>query len=143
MFVINRNNEKVSLKFDSITDRNISLAKDLNIDVTLLSQTVIKSLKSGMTTKEIDKLSCETAIGLSVYNTDYDIIASRIFISDLHKSTDNSIYDIITKLNLRKEIVDFVYKHKDALDKVIDYNKDYNFKYFGLKMLEKMYLMKL
>ena len=31
MFVINRNNEKVSLKFDSITDRNISLAKDLNI----------------------------------------------------------------------------------------------------------------
>ena len=56
MFVINRNNEKVSLKFDSITDRNISLAKDLNIDVTLLSQTVIKSLKSGMTTKEIDKL---------------------------------------------------------------------------------------
>ena len=50
MFVIKRSGQKVPIRYDSITDRNIELAKGLNINVDVLSKNVIVSLKDCMTT---------------------------------------------------------------------------------------------
>ena len=61
MFVIKRSGQKVPMRYDSITDRNIELSKDLDIDVAYLSKMVIQSLKNSMTTTEIDELAAETA----------------------------------------------------------------------------------
>lgn len=98
MFVIKRNGQKVPIRYDSITDRNIELSKDLNINVEYLSKNVIQSLKSGMTTEEIDELSAETAAYMSTYEPDYDILASRISVSNLHKLTDSSFYNTMKRL---------------------------------------------
>jgi len=67
MHVIKRNGERVPVEFDSITRRNEEIAKalELKIDCGQLSQKVIMSLKSGMTTAEIDELSSEEAYYLS------------------------------------------------------------------------------
>ena len=90
MFVINRKNQRQPIRYDKITDRNIELSKDLNVDPTYLSKLVIESLKTGMTTIEIDELSAETAFYMSTYEPDYDVLATRISVSNLHKQTLSS-----------------------------------------------------
>ena len=57
MFVIKRNGERAPMRYDCITERNIALSKDLDINPEYLSKMVIQSLKTGMTTNEIDDLA--------------------------------------------------------------------------------------
>ena len=112
MYLINRKGEKERLSHDLITLRNIDIAKGenfpygklehLNINTTSLSNLVIESLKNGMTTSEIDELSAETSFYMSTYDPDYDILASRIKISNLHKSTPESFLNSIQILKTEK-----------------------------------------
>jgi ribonucleoside-diphosphate reductase alpha subunit len=149
MFIINRSGQQESVRYDKITDRNIELATDLDVDVYKLSQDVIKGLKSGMTTAEIDILSAETAAYLSGKNPDYDILATRISISNLHKSTNPNLletYSLIKKNNetlFSDEMLEYVTENHLELQKAIDYRKDYNYHYFGFKTLEAGYLIKI
>ena len=62
MFVINRKGQKEPVRYDQITDRNMEISQDLmRVDPAKLSQSVISSLKDGMTTTEIDTLCAESA----------------------------------------------------------------------------------
>jgi ribonucleoside-diphosphate reductase alpha chain len=155
MFVIKRSGQKVPMRYDSITDRNIELSKDLNIDVAYLSKMVIQSLKNGMTTTEIDELAAETAAYMSSYEPDYDVLSARITVSNHHKSTSSSffetmknLYDHINKDTERKSNVindnfmKFIETHKDIIEQNIDYSKDFNYSYFGFKTLQRLYLLK-
>lgn len=155
MYVIKRNGEKQVMLFDNITKRNQKLSKDLNIDTTSLSMSVIQGLKSGMTTREIDYLSCENAIYKSTYEPNYAILASRIAINDLHKTTPNTFRECIEKLhkNINKinnqsnpliddKVYDFALKYIDIIENNIKHENDYNYSYFGFKTLEKSYLQK-
>ncbi len=156
MYVINRSGVRESIRYDKITDRNIELASDLDVDVTKLSQLVIQSLKDGMTTSDIDLLSSETAFYMSTYEPQYDILASRIAISNLHKSTKRSfsaiVADLYNSVNKRtgkktkvisKTTYDFVMAHMEEIDNAICHERDYNYNYFGFKTLEKSYLLKI
>jgi len=44
---------------------------------------------------------------------------------------------------LSKDFIELVRQYKDSLNFAIDYQRDYNFDYFGFKTLERSYLMKL
>lgn len=155
MFVINRKGQKESMRYDNITDRNVELSRDLDIDVAYLSKLVIQGLKNGIKTSEIDELSSETAANMSTYNPQYDTLASRIVVSNLHKNTkvsfietmrdlfnhkseDGRIFGIISKI-----MMDFMEEHKEVIENSIDYKRDFNFSYFGFKTLEKSYLNKI
>jgi len=155
MYVIKRNGGKQELLFDNITRRNQKLANDLNIDTTSLSMSVIQGLKSGMTTREIDILSCENAIYKSTYEPNYAILASRIAVNDLHKTTPKTFSECIDKLynntnQLNKEpnpLIDeqvyrFSLQHIEIIENAINHENDYNYTYFGFKTLEKSYLQK-
>ena len=52
-----------------------------------------------MTTREIDLLSCENAIYKSTYEPNYAILASRIAVNDLHKTTPYTFLECIEKLH--------------------------------------------
>jgi ribonucleotide reductase alpha subunit len=156
MYVINRRNEREAIRYDKITDRNIELSKGLNVDATYLSKLVIESLKSGMTTTEIDELAAETAFYMSTYEPDYDVLATRISVSNLHKQTSSSFYETVKKMYdyideksgkksnvISDEFMKFVEDNKDELDTIIDYSHDFNYNYFGFKTLTRMYLNKL
>ena len=155
MYVIKRDGSKAPLRYDSITDRNLEVSTDLDIDVTYLSQLVINSLKSGMTTSEIDDLSAETAFYLSCYNPDYDVLATRIAVSNLHKQTDSSFVNIMRKLHhqvnpetgrqmhlISDEFLHFTETHADALQNMIDFRRDHKYNYFGLQTMKKLYLLR-
>ena len=154
MFVIKRDFTRQPVFYDKITARNIKLAHDLNVDTTSLSQSVIKGLSSGMTTRDIDRLSCESAIHRSIYEPDYGVLAARIAWNDLHKNTPSSFREVLTLLynnkNFRGEnnplvsenIYNFAMSHIDIIEKELDYSRDYGYSYFAFKTLEKSYLQR-
>lgn len=154
MFVIKRDSTRQPVFYDKITARNIKLAHDLNVDTTSLSQSVIKGLSSGMSTRDIDRLSCESAIHRSIYEPDYGVLASRIAWNDLHKNTPHSFREVLTLLynnkNFRGEanplvsenIYNFAMAHIDVIEKELDFSRDYDYSYFAFKTLEKSYLQR-
>lgn len=155
MYVIKRDGTKVPMRYDSITDRNLEVSTGLDIDVTYLSQLVINSLKTGMTTSDIDELSAETAFYLSCYNPDYDVLATRIALSNLHKQTKSSFVQVMRELYdqvnpdtgramgvLSPEFMTFVETHANALQDLIDFDRDRNYNYFGLQTMKRLYLLK-
>uniref|UniRef100_A0A6C0DKZ0 ribonucleoside-diphosphate reductase n=1 Tax=viral metagenome TaxID=1070528 RepID=A0A6C0DKZ0_9ZZZZ len=156
MFVINRKNEREAIRYDKITDRNVELSLGLNVNPAYLSKLVIESLKDGMTTSEIDELSAETSFFMSTYEPDYDILATRISVSNLHKQTLSSFSETVKKLYYHKDentgrtsniiseaFVSFVEANSSLLDEKMDYSRDYNYNYFGFKTLCRMYLHKI
>jgi ribonucleoside-diphosphate reductase alpha chain len=152
MYVIKRNGKKEQIYYDKITARNMKLASDLEVDSIHLSQNVIKDIVPGMTTHEIDMLSCRTAIAQSVYEPDYEILAKRIYVNDLHKNTPNSFLEVAIKLNQNKNIkgepmplitdiiLDFIKENIVEIEAAIDSSKDYNFNYVAMSTLNKGYL---
>jgi len=156
MFVINRKNEREAIRYDKITDRNVELSLGLNVNPAYLSKLVIESLKDCMTTSEIDELSAETSFFMSTYEPDYDVLATRISVSNLHKQTLSSFSDTVKKLYYHKDektgktsniisdaFMSFVEANASLLDEKIDYSRDYNYNYFGFKTLCRMYLHKI
>ena len=156
MYVINRKNERESIRYDKITDRNVELSLGLNVNPAYLSKLVIESLKDGMTTTEIDELSAETAFYMSTYEPDYDVLATRISVSNIHKQTLSSFTETVKKLYyhidsktgktsniISDEFMSFVESNASLLDSQIDYSRDYNYNYFGFKTLCRMYLNKI
>ncbi len=156
MFVINRKNEREAIRYDKITDRNVELSLGLNVNPAYLSKLVIESLKDGMTTSEIDELSAETSFFMSTYEPDYDVLATRISVSNLHKQTLSSFSETVKKLYYHKDektgrtsniisdtFMSFVEANSSLLDEKMDYSRDYNYNYFGFKTLCRMYLHKI
>ena len=155
MFVVKRNGKRENVYFDKITARNMKLSADLDVDTYSLSQMVIHGLQQGMTTRDIDKLSYESAIFRSIYEPDYGILASRIAWNDLHKNTPKTFNECIDKLYnnfnpaikkknslLSDDVYFFAKENIDEIEKAIDYKKDYTYNYFAFKTLEKAYLQK-
>ena len=85
---------------------------------------------------------------------DYQILAGRIAMSNLEKNTSPSfsetiqiLYDNIDKIGkkcplISEELYQIVQKHKTKLNSVIKPKRDLNIGYFGLKTLERSYLLK-
>lgn len=145
MYVVNRKGDKIPVRYDEITERNTQLSRDLNIDTASLSQSIIKGLRSGMTTCQIDELACETAVFKYAYEPDYATLASRICISDLHKKTPKTFLEAMTLARqhnlITQDVYDIVVKYNVELERVIDHSKDYNYSYFGYKTLLNSYLL--
>ena len=155
MYVITRDGKKTPIRYDKITDRNVEFASDLNVDVAKLSKAVIAGLKDGMYTSEIDNLSAETAFYMSTYEPEFDKLAVRIAVSNLHKSTNASFSETIQLLKeyinpktgkslniISNRFYNFVQKNKEILDSSIVGTRDFKFSYFGFKTLQRSYLLK-
>lgn len=159
MFVIKRNGQQELVHFDKITSRVQKLCDGLNmdyIDPISVSQKVIQGLYNGVSTKELDKLAAETCAYLSTYHPDWSTLAARIAVSDLHKNTSSSFSENIRRMRkyvnpkngekapiIHEDVAYVVSKYAKELDAAIDYNRDFDFDYFGFKTLEKSYLLKI
>jgi ribonucleoside-diphosphate reductase subunit M1 len=154
LHVIKRSGSVEPMRFDKISDRIIELSTGLDVDAALITMLSIKGIVSGMTTPEIDKLVAETAFCLSTYNPDYDVLASKLHVSNLHKLTRGTWSATIDMLManttkegdanplLSEETVVFAKKFMPEFEKAIDYSLDYTYSYFSHKTLEKSYLLR-
>ena len=154
--VIKRNGSKEEVSFDKVTRRIKKLCNGLSEEINpiIIAQKVCSQIYNNVTTVELDELAAQICISMETTNLDYGTLASRIIISNNHKSTSPSFSETIYILynnkdkdgNINRLIADDVYeiimKNKDKLNAIIDYEKDYLFEYFGFKTLEKSYLMR-
>lgn len=148
MFVVKRSGRKEEINFDKITRRISSLANFngdvLEVDVIDISKKVVSGVYDGVHTTELDTLACETAAQRITIHPDYGLLASRIFVSSLHKETPGTFSKYVNSVKhlLRKSFVETVAQHQSDLDAMIEHDRDYLLSYFGLKTLEKSYLLR-
>lgn len=159
MLVIKRDGRRESVKFDKITARIEKLCDGLDsnyVDPVDIAKKVINGLYDGVTTAELDQLAAETSASLTTKHPDFAILAARIAISNLHKTTSQSFSNTMKRLYeyvdsktdqhaplLSREAYEVIRKNANRLDEAIDYDRDFNFDFFGFKTLERSYLFKL
>ncbi len=158
MYVIKRNGKRESVKFDKVTARIEKLSYSLSpmVNVIDVAKKTIEGIYEGVATTDLDNLAAETAASLTITHPDYAILASRIAVSNLHKSTIKSFSGTMRKLHqytdattgkklplIADDIMQVIEDNADLLDSTIIYDRDYAFDYFGFKTLEKSYLLRI
>lgn len=157
MLVTKRTGNSENVSFDKILNRLKTLGNEVNLQInyTTLTMKVIDQLYDGIQTSQIDELSAEQCASLITTSLDYGTLASRILISNHHKNTSTIFSDVMKQLYEFKDIhgksspmiTDELYtisqNHKDTINDMIHYERDYLFHYFGFKTLERAYLMRI
>ena len=150
MQVVKRSGEKEPVLFDKISNRLNKLLWNIDknsVDCSKIAQKIVSSIYDGIHTKTLDELASETSQSMIVNHPNYGKLASRIIISNMHKNTDSNILNVYTILFDKKlissDFFDIIKNHHNELQKIVDYDMDYNFDYFGFKTLEKSYLLKI
>jgi ribonucleotide reductase alpha subunit len=157
MYVLKRNGKREAISFDKILKRIKSLGKHFNLQHIIFAQLAIKvidQLYDNIQTTKIDELTAEQCASMSSIHPDYTKLASAIVVSNLHKNTSNCYYETTKKLYdyrdsnnnsfrlIKSSIMEIIEAHKDSINTMIDYERDYFFDYFGFKTLERAYLMR-
>lgn len=91
---------------------------------------------------------------MNIIHPDYSKLAARILVSNLHKQTTDSFLEIAQQLRnykdkigrvaplLSEEVYNIIEKNIDKIQARLDFKRDYNYDYFGLRTLERAYLLK-
>ena len=157
MLVKKRNGNMEVIAFDKILTRIKTIGTEVGIKInyTTLTMKVIDQLYNGISTTQIDELSAQQCASLASTHPDYNILASRITISNHHKNTADSFCKVMTQLYeykdkhgqqsplVSQELYNVVEKYGSELESILDYSRDYLIDYFGFKTLERAYLMKI
>ncbi len=159
MLVVKRDGRRESVRFDKITARIENLCYELDpkfIQPIEVAKKVIDGLYDGVTTSELDNLAAEVCASLTVRHPDYAILAARIAISNLHKTTSQSFSNTMKRLYtyvnpktggnaqlIDTEVYGIIKRNAAHLDEAVDYKRDFGYDYFGFKTLEKSYLIRL
>ncbi len=86
---------------------------------------------------------------------DYSILASRILVSRLHKYTNENFAELVLALRNYKDIAGrsapliservnkIVQENAEKIQEKIQYSRDFEYDFFGLKTLFRAYLLKM
>ena len=144
MRVTKRSGRIEDMKFDNVTNRIKNLTSGLSdkVDSQKIAQQVFSSMYDNITTQEIDILSAEICIGMITSDPDYEVLATRIIASNIHKVCPNNFHLAMRKLHKANIITDEVVEVAQQVKESIKTDRDFDFGYFGLKTLEKGYLQR-
>jgi len=148
MKVTKRDGSYEEVSFDKVLNRVKIISDDLSINVYEIAQKVCNRIYDGVKTSELDELTAQICSSLMADDNEYEKLARRIIVSNHHKKTSPSFSETIESLYnnefkiISDDVYDVVQLHKDKLNSYIDYNRDYNFDYFGFRTLERAYLLK-
>ena len=127
--------------FDKVTKRIQDLCSSLEVQADKVAQKVFVSMYDGIKTSEIDDLSADVAVHMLTDHPDYETLATRIVVSNMHKNSPKCFSDAMLELyTLNRVSKEFMKCVLLELDSEIVHERDYDFSYFGLKTLQKMYL---
>jgi ribonucleoside-diphosphate reductase alpha chain len=158
MYVLKRDGRQESIKFDKVTARIQKLCYGLDplVDPIPVAKKVIEGIYEGVTTQQLDELAAETAASFTVRHPDYALLASRIAVSNLHKSTTKSFSQTMTALYeyidpktgenggmIADDVHKIIMDNAELLDSTIIYDRDFGYDFFGFKTLERSYLLKI
>ena len=155
MHVLKRDGKKESVSFDKVLRRIQTSAQGLNVQPDSLAQRVLSQIFDGVKTSDLDELAAQLAASLSTLHGDYAILASRLTVSNHHRNTEYTFAQVVKMLATQvsnhtsepiryvSEDLEFIAdKYAELIESQIEYERDYDFDYFGFKTLEKSYLLK-
>ena len=159
MRVEKRNGNFETISFDKILHRVRTVGNEANIQINYSSlvMKIIDQLYDGINTSKIDELTAEQSASQITLHPDYGKLASYLIISNHHKNTKSSFYEIVRDLYQFKDVnnkqsallsksfvedVEYLQENHD-LDSLLDYKNDYLIDYFGFKTLERAYLFRI
>ncbi len=155
MYVLKRDGKKEKVSFDKVLEKYRKLSYGLSVSYEYVAQKTIEGIYDGVTTRELDVLASEIAAAKIVEHPDYSILASRIIVSDIHRTvlkdfSENAqlLYDYIDEKTgehaplISKEVNDIIQKNKDELNSMIIHDRDFDYDYFGIKTLDRAYLLR-
>lgn len=157
--VIKRDGRKQDIHFDKITERISKLINPIELqslnlphlelqkeprylNPILVAQKVVAGIYSGIPTEKLDIESAEICVNLSTTHPSYSLLGGRILVSNLHKNTSSSFSQKMQFICSSSDVMDpeyvnWITENAEILDRMVDYNRDYLYDYFGLKLLRK------
>ena len=142
------------------------------VNYTTLVIKIIDQLYDDIPTTKIDELTAQQCAMMAVQHPDYGTLASYIIISNAHKNIPSGFYAAMRELYeyrdannkhvpiISKQVWDFLHQVVEtarngmdsdnsptmlvhqALEQIIQHQRDYLIDYFGFKTLERSYLMR-
>lgn len=159
LYVITRTGKKELLNPNKITERLQKLInkhpKIPHVNPFELMLAVTSNLRSNITTYEIDEYAGNAAASLSVSSPYYLKLAARIIIDNHQKNTSRSFVDKMQQAYLRRNvhgIIDplldeeyfkYVELYQDQIEAMIDYSRDFIFEFFGFRVFQGLYGLKI
>jgi ribonucleoside-diphosphate reductase alpha subunit len=158
MYVTKRNGKMEIVSFDKILKRVKKIGEEVNIhhiNYTSLTMKIIDQLYNTISTTKIDELTSEFCATMASIHPDYNVLASRIIVSNHQKNTKESFSDVMNQLYqfkdkhgkhsplVSEELITIVKKNKEFLNTLCCHQRDYLIDYFGFKTLERAYLLKI
>lgn len=130
----------------------IDMKPKLNISADLIASKTAAMLVNNIKTSEIDMISAGICANHIIDDYEYDSLAARIVISNLHSMVpaDLNIYaDDLTSYKYRDteikilhpKTIAFIKENLKDLHAIIDYDLDYQYNYFGAVTLINSYLL--
>ena len=155
----NKISNRIKYLVEGFDPEGINIGEKLDIDPNEVAKEVCGLIIDGISSNQLDEFAAEICAYKVGDHYHYDILASRIIISNHHKNTfhHQNFSDIIEALYQNKDIhgthsplIDTTFYHnvmksKDILNAAVNKNhtRDYEaLNYFGFKTLEKSYLLK-
>lgn len=161
MRVKNRAGVSVEVSYDKIQERLQALCargpRDADsidddtsgIDVDEVVLGTVKGMYDGVTTSELDDMSARVCDSLRSKFHGYDVLAGRIAISNLHKTSAHALEKngagtcFSAKMrhlraSLSPAFAACVERHAATLDAMLDYERDYGYNYFSVRTMERM-----
>jgi ribonucleoside-diphosphate reductase alpha chain len=152
MKVKKRDSSYEEVNLNKITQRIKHLCFDLNkVDPIRVAISAINSLYDGISTEEIDLISAKHANSLKLEEPEYDDLAGRILVSNLHKNTSPSFYQTHKKHfeEIQKsgrqitQAMKFILQYGEELDRMVIPQQDYDMTYFSFTTYVRQYSLKL
>jgi len=158
-FVVDRHGNHVPVLFDIITARNEALCTDPRygptlavVDCPLITADVVSRFRSGMSTRELDAETVGICTSYATRHTDYDALAARVMVSDLHKRTPADLAEMVAALqaaapdreSLRysDEYLGVVARGRAAIAQRLVPERDFILRTFGFQTLARSYLVR-
>lgn len=154
MQVVKRDGRKEDVAFEKVQERITKAAAGLTVNPTKVAQGVLTRIVDGITTTELDNITASLAYSWSTIHPDYASLASQIAISNHQKNTPATLLEcmeILEKVQDRKgepaslidpALLTLVRARSVEIEAHIHYERDFLLDYFGLKTLERAYLLR-
>ncbi len=154
MYVIKRDGSRERIDLGKVGKRIRILAKGLKVNPDAVAQKITDQIYPDVPTSHLDELGAQICAYQTTKHPDYGTLAARIIISNHHKNTSPSFSETMEILYRNKdtlgndsplintEFYKIVQHHKNKLNNIIKYERDYNIDYFGFMTLYRSYLLR-
>ena len=115
------------------------------VDVNSVAASVAEFIHDGVRTDQLDNFIAMTCSSLIYNHPDYDVLATRVSVARLHKTTNPSFVATMKLLTdagrVTKPLYAVAERWRTKIEAAIKPERDFDFDYFGFRTLERSYLL--